>query len=292
MRKRLLIIGGSGFLGSNIARITSSDFEVYATYNSNPLQIRGCKFVPLDIRDKNQVSSVFKEIKPDVVIHTAALTLVDYCEEHAGEAWMINVVGTENVALAMKEIGGKLIYISTDAVFNGEKGMYSEEDNPNPLNVYAKTKLEGEKIVQHWLLGSLIIRTAFYGWSLRNKLAGWVVANLRRGVSLSLFTDIFFSPIFVGNLVEVMIEMYHQNLGGVYHVVGSERCSKYDFGLAIAQVFGLDKGYIQPSSVYEVGLVAPRAKDLSLDVTKISRLINTRLLNVEQGIIRFRMEEQ
>lgn len=290
MKEKLLITGGSGLLGSNIARMTAKDFEVCATYNSHPSQIPGCDFAPLDIRDEKQVISVFKRIKPKLVIHAAALVNVDYCEDHPKEAWSINVKGTENVALASKEVGAKLGYISTDSVFDGEKGMYTEEDVPQPLNVYAKTKLEGEITVQRWLPDSIIVRTAFYGWSLHNKLslAEWVVNELRAGKTLKMFTDVFFSPIFVDNLIEVIVEMYRKGLSGIYHVGGRERCSKYMFGQEIAQAFGLDSNYIQPYAIAEAGLKACRPKDVFLDIDKVSRAVDTRLLSVKEGITWFK----
>lgn len=287
-KQRLLITGGSGLLGSNIVRLTAKDFEVSATYNSHPYRTSGCQLLLLDIRDKQQVIAIFKEIKPDLVIHTAALIDVDYCQDHAEEAWMTNVEGTENVALASKEVGAKIIHTSTDSVFNGRKGMYVEEDVPDPLNVYARTKLEAEEKVQRWLPDGIILRTAFYGWSPGGSrsmsLAEWVISKLRNGERVLGFTDVFFSPIFVDNLIEAMIEVYRKKLSGVYHVAGSERCSKYAFGREIAQAFGLDKNLIQPSSVAEVGLKAPRPKDISLNVAKISGVIDTRLLGVKEGI--------
>jgi len=241
------------------------------------------------------VISTFKEIKPDLVIHTAALIDVDYCQDHAEEARMTNVEGTENVALGSKEVGAKMIYISTDSVFDGKKGMYAEEDVPHPVNIYARTKLEGKGRAQRWLPDSIIVRTAFYGWSPsdsnRVSLANWVVSGLREGRILPMFTDVFFSPILTNNLGEVLIEMCGKNLSGVYHVAGSERCSKYNFGLEIAQAFGLDKNLIRPSSIAEAGLRAPRPKDVSLNVTKISGAIDTQLLGVKEGIAWFKDSE-
>lgn len=290
MNEKLLITGGSGLLGSNIARMATKDFEVFATYNSHLSQIPGTEFVPLDIRDKQQVLFTFRKTTPNLVIHAAALANVDYCDAHPKEAWVINVEGTENVALASKEVGAKLLYISTDSVFNGEKGMYAEEDTPHPLNTYAKTKFKGEERVRHWLPYSIIVRTAFYGWSLHNKLslAEWVVNGLREGRTLNMFTDVFFSPIFVSNLVEVLIEMHHRNLSGIYHVAGNERCSKYMFGQEIAQAFGLNSKYIQPSSIAEAGFKACRPKDVSLNIDKASRAIDTPLLSVKEGIMWFK----
>ncbi len=280
-------------MGSNIARLTNSQFKVYATYNSYPCEIPGCEFVRLDITDREQVLALLREINPNLVIHAAALTNVDYCEEHPLEAWTINVEGTENVVLASKEVGAKVLYISTDSVFDGKEGMYAEEDAPHPLNIYAKTKLEGEQRVLHWLLDSIIVRTAFYGWSLRGdrSLAEWVVNNLRDGKPLKMFTDIFFSPIFVSNLTEALIEIYHLDLAGVYHVAGRERCSKYHFGQEVARAFEMSGSYIQPCSIKEVGLKAPRPRDVSLGISQVSGKIKTRLLDVREGIERFKEAE-
>jgi dTDP-4-dehydrorhamnose reductase len=290
VNERLLVTGGSGLLGSNIARTAAQDFEVYATYHSRGSRIPKTKFVQLDIRDKQQVGSVLKRIEPDLVIHAAALVNVDYCETHPEESWEINVEGTENVALASKEVNAKMIFISTDSVFDGEKGMYGEEDVPHPLNTYARTKLEGERRALHCLPDSTVVRTAFYGWSLHNglSLAEWVVGSLRQGETINLFTDVFFSPILATNLVEILLELHQRHLNGIYHIGGSERCNKYTFGQEIASIFWLDKDCIQPCSISEVGLKAPRPADASLNVDKISKVASTRLLGVEEGISRFR----
>ena len=269
-KQRLLITGGSGFLGSDIARSTIKGFKVYATYYTTPVQIAGCSFVPLDIRNREQTFSSLKEIKPDLVIHTAALVDVDYCEEHSEEAWSINTEGTENVALATREVGAKLVYISTDSVFDGEKGMYGEEDVPHPLNVYARTKLEGEARVRCCLPESIIIRTAFYGWGFPGKhsLADWLITQLKRGEKPKMFTEVLFSPIPINVLVAAMLEMCGKNLSGLYHVGGRERCSKYTFGLELARAFGFNESCIQPSTRAEAQLKAPRPKDISLNVNK------------------------
>ena len=234
--------------------------------------------------------SVFERVKPDLVIHTAGLVNVDYCEEHEDEAWVINVDGTENVAMAAKEVGAKLVYISTDSVFDGKKGMYTEEDVPHPHTVYARTKLAGEERVRHWLPDSIIVRTAFYGWSLHSKksLAEWVVNSLREGKKLRMWNDAFFTPTLVNNLAEVLLAMYRQCLSGIYHVGGRERCSKYAFGLELARAFGLNGNCIEPSSMDEAGFRAPRPRDPSLDSTRVSRAVNTRLLGIQEGVAWFK----
>lgn len=289
----LLITGGSGLLGSNIVKLASSRYRVYATYCSHPTDIPGSEFIPLDVTDRESTLSIFREIRPGLAIHAAALARVDYCEEQPQEAQKINVEGTENVAMAARETGTKLIYISTDSVFDGECGMYGEEAAPHPINNYARTKLAGEKTVQHLTENSIIVRTAFYGWSLRGQtsIAEWVVGNLRAGNSLGMFTDVFFSPIFVGNLAEALIEMGQRNLSGAYHVTGSERCSKYDFGQALAEAFGFDRHLVHPTSITEASLTALRPRDISLAVNKVSAEIYTPLLGLKEGVEQFKEQE-
>jgi len=289
MKGKILITGGSGLLGSNIVRMVARDFETCATYYSHPAQLSGCTFIPLDIRDERQTLSVLEKIEPELVIHTAALIDVDYCEEHPDEAWSINVQGTENVVRASRKVGAEFIYISTDSVFDGEKGMYVEECTPHPINVYARTKLEGELRVQRWLSEAMIIRTAFYSWGLSGKhsLADWVISQLKGGRFPRMFTDVFFSPVPVNVLVKVILEMYHQRLSGIYHVGGRERCSKYTFGLELAQALGFSGSDISRSVLADARLKAPRPKDISLNVNKILSLDGIYLPDLSEGIVQF-----
>lgn len=282
--------GGSGLLGNNIVRTIGGEFETFATYLNHPSDVVCCSFVPLDITRRESVLSMVQRIVPHLVIHTAGLVNVDYCERHEDETWVVNVEGTENIARAAKLVGARLINISTNAVFDGGIGMYTEDDPPNPLNVYARSKLEAERRVSFWLPEGLIVRTAFYGWSLHEKksLAEWVVENLRCGTRIKMFTDAFFTPILVNNLAEVLLTMYRAGLSGIYHVDGSERCSKYEFGRTVAEVFALDEGLIEPCSIADAGFAARRGMDLSLDTSKVTRAVGSRLLGLREGIARFK----
>jgi len=162
MKKRLLVTGASGLLGSKIAKIAREDYEVIPLYGSKPLNSNALK---LDITEREQVFSLFKKVKLDTVIHTASETNVDKCEIQKDHALRVNVEGTRNVASACSKLGAKLIYISTDYVFDGEKGNYTEQDKPNPINYYGVTKLEGEKQVTQNCQKYFILRASvLYGW--------------------------------------------------------------------------------------------------------------------------------
>jgi dTDP-4-dehydrorhamnose reductase len=241
----------------------------------------------MDITGYQDTSRKVMEIRPDVIIHTAALTNVDYCEENREQTWKINVEGTRNLAEIAEKTGSYLIYISTDSVFDGKKGLYKEEDKPNPQNYYAKTKLEGEKVLQKYDLEYAVIRTSIFGWNIQNKLslAEWILEGLKNKRVLTMFKDVFFSPILVNNLAEAIVEIYQRNLQGVWHVAGVEKCSKLHFAYKIAEIFGLDDTNIKPISVDESNLKAKRANDLSLDVGKAVKKLSVKLLDVEGGLI-------
>ncbi|MEN7982571.1 MAG: SDR family oxidoreductase, partial [Nanoarchaeota archaeon] len=170
---KVLITGGSGLLGSNLAEIFCKDFEVFIIFNKNPVKIDYCNEMKIDLIDFENVEKIIKKINPLIIIHCAALTNVDYCEKNPKEAKEINCDSTKNLARIGKEIGAKFIYISTDSIFDGETGGYSENDIPNPINVYAKTKLEGEEEVRKINGNYIIIRTNIYG---KNKIQKFSLA--------------------------------------------------------------------------------------------------------------------
>lgn len=287
---KLLVTGGSGLLGSHVIREALSIFHVFATYNRHRPQISDCDFIQLDIQDKEKVMSLFRDIEPNIVIHTAALRSVDYCEDHPDEAWAINVAGTENIASASLEFNAKLIHISSDSVFDGNKGMYTEKDVPDPITLYGKTKLEAEKRVQKIMPESIIVRTcSIYGWSLyEQSLAEWVLAELKQGKTIKMFADSFFTPILANNLAKALLEMVRKNLYGIYHVAGSERCSRFNFAVEIATAFGLDVAMVIPSTIAKSELKAPRPKDSSLVIDKAQRVLSIPLLGVKESIAWFK----
>jgi len=285
--EKVLITGGSGLLGCNLAKFTADKLKTYATYSLHPVKIKNCKMLSMEITDYQDTSRKVMEIRPDVIIHTAALTNVDYCEVNREQTSKINVEGTRNLAEIAEKTGSYLVYVSTDSVFDGEKGLYREEDMPNPQNYYAKTKLEGERILQKYDVKYAIIRTNIYGWNIQNKLslAEWILEGLKNERVLTMFKNVFFSPILVNNLAEAIFELYQRNLQGVWHVAGVERCSKLHFAYKIAKIFGLNNKKIKPISIDESNLKAKRPKDSSLDVSKAVRDLSVKLLDVEGGLI-------
>lgn len=288
--ERLLITGSSGLLGSNLVLHLSQRFQTIATYRGHRLKHDTCDNVQMDITHSDETWSVICQWKPQLVIHCAAETRVDYCEEYPEEAYRTNVLGTECLARAVASIGAKLLYISTDSVFDGKVGMYTEEAIPHPLNVYAHTKLAGEQVVMRHVADYLIVRTNIYGWNARPEfsLAEWILDCLDAGKEVPGFADIHFSPILVNDLVEVLAKMIDTDLRGIYHVGASERNTKLSFARMLCQVFDRDMALIRPAHSDEIGLKACRPKDTSLDVKKVTNILGRPMPKIIDGLWRFR----
>jgi dTDP-4-dehydrorhamnose reductase len=285
---RLLVTGGSGMLGSNVAYLGSNRFDTQITYNSHPVNVRKCAGAKMDLRDREDVTAAVERFKPHLIIHTAALLPAKLCEENPALARAINIDGVGYLCEAAKKVGAKLIHISTDWVFDGMKERYKEDDVPNPLNEYGRSKLEGEKVVQHSGVNHCIIRTSLYGWNLRTDkfcYAEMVLNKLEKGEEFCAPDDQFLAPILANILAEAMFEIYAKDITGVLSVTGSEACSRYHFCRTAAEVFGLNRDLVKPIpiSLEYFGVSAP--KHQSLDVTRAKSLLRTKLPGIREGLL-------
>ena len=292
MKKKLLVTGASGLLGNKIVELTKNDYITTPVHNTKPLQPNS---VMLDITDAGRVSNLFSKLKPDVVVHTASETNVDKCEIEKNHAWKINTEGTRNVAEACQRVDAKLIHISTDYVFNGEKGLYDEEDKPNPINYYGLTKLEGEKQVIQNCRNHIILRTSvIYGWhQWKRNFATWVINQLRQNKEITVVDDHYNTPTLADNLAEMAIEALQNDLLGLYHASGTERVSRYDFAIQIAKTFRLDPSLIKPIKMSQLAAwVAKRPKDSSLNTDKIQKHLKAKPLNITDGLNIMKQQEK
>lgn len=278
--ERIFITGGSGLLGSKFPTITH-DYEIITTYNENPKD----DAVKLDITNEKDVLGKIESLNPDLIIHSAALTNVDYCEDHQKEADRINAQGTLNLVNACQEIDAKFIYVSTDFVFDGKKGMYREDEKTNPLNYYAKSKLKGEEHIQNSDLNYVIARVSvLYGWHTNFNFVTWVINELKAGNQINIVTDEYNSPTYADNAAEAILNIYSKDRGGLYHIAGDERINRFDFAKNIAQVFELDATLVNPILSEELIRKAPRPMDSSLSVEKAQNNLDIKLLNTKEGL--------
>ncbi len=287
--QKVLVTGASGLLGINLVLQAANQYEVTGVVYSQ--QLKGIPFqvISADLTDEMELKSVIEQVKPELIINCAALANVDACEKNPVLAEDLNVTLPLRLAGICTSRAIQLVHISTDAVFDGISGNYRETDQPNPINVYARTKLAGEVAVHEANSQALIARVNFYGYSLsRNRsLAEFFLYNLAAGLTINGFTDVFFCPLLVQDLIDVLFQMSKKKLSGIYHVVSPEKISKYEFGVKIAKAFDLNESLIIPTSVKEGGLAAKRSPNLTLKIDKLLHDLGAAIPGQDQGINRF-----
>jgi dTDP-4-dehydrorhamnose reductase len=269
---RVGITGASGMLGTTLVNHLSKTHQIFATSRSKGLEGQNIKWNCFDLTDTVLLNQWLETTKLDIVIHCAAIVNVDACEENVDLATALHFETTKVISDYLGHNNGRLIYISTDSVFDGEKqGAYREVDAVNPLNVYAKTKLMGEALVQSMNNG-LALRTNIIGWTQRanTSFAEWMLRSLIENTPLNLFYDVHFSPLHVDELSLIIESIIERPVYGLYHCASSDSISKYDFGMKMAKVFSLPDSNITRVSVEEVDFKAERPKNMALDIQKIS----------------------
>ncbi len=285
-----LVTGVSGLLGLNFAlAVDGKKHMVTGIANTAPMTWASFKNYQCELTAPGSIEKLLDTHKPDVVLHCAAMANVDACENDPQAAHRVNGELPGEIAAACARRSVRMIQISTDAVFDGSRGNYGEGDETNPLSVYARTKLEGEKEVLDANPDALVARVNFYGWSAagNRSLGENFVHNLEAGREMMGFTDVIFCPMNILDLSELLVEVSDLNLRGLYHMTGAQAMSKYDFGVKIAQKFGFDPGLIKPVSVNESGLKAARSPNLSLSTEKLRAALGHDLPPFEDGLQKF-----
>jgi len=283
---KLVVTGASGLLGHKVAQLAlEKGHEVYSIFKEHPTNL-GTP-IKLDLTDQSQVSEIITKLKPQAIIHTAAYTNVESCEINQDMAWKVNAQATKHVATASASINSHLTYVSTDYVFDGEKGLYSEEDQPNPISYYGYTKLKGEEFVKDHAKEWCIARASvIYGWSQAQKpnFATWLINNLHQGKYVKVLTDQYVSPTFNINLAEMLLEIAERKITGILHTAGATRVSRYEFSLKLAEVFNLNTHLIKPAEMNEMLWQAKRPKDSSLNVSRANALLHRKPLKLESAL--------
>lgn len=291
---RILVTGASGLLGLNLS-LGMVGTQTIVGVDRSKLARTPFALLKTDLLEPGACSRLMDDVRPDAIIHTAANAIVDACESDPQGAHLINAEFPGQLAELCAKRGVRLVHISTDAVFDGTKaGFYNEEDQPNPLGVYARTKLEGERNVSSANPQAAITRVNFFGWSLpgTRSLSEFFYNHLSKGQPANGFTDVWFCPMFVGDLADTLIKILENGLMGLYHAVGSEALTKYEFGVKIARQFGFDEGLVRPISVEESSLKAKRSHILRLSVHRLSTALGTTIPGVSTGIEKFYTQYQ
>jgi dTDP-4-dehydrorhamnose reductase len=286
---RILVTGASGLLGLNLSLETAKEHTVFGVANQHALHTDAFHVLQADLLSPGAIERLLEQTRPDWVIHCAALANVDACESAPELAQRLNSEVPAKLARHVARGGARLVHISTDAVFDGQRGEYTEEDTPNPLSIYARTKLSGEYAVAEANPEAIIARVNLFGWSLNGNrsLGEFFVNNLRAGRGVNGFVDVYFCPLLVNDIAQILLRMLAKGLTGLYHVVSSDCLTKYDFGVRIAHQFGLDANLITPTSVTEGGLKAARSPRLTLRTERLSGVLGQPLPRISPAIERF-----
>lgn len=294
---RILICGSNGLLGQRLALLlcTQTQYEVLNTshHRSFVFDRQLFDYTQLDIRRKGDTKSLISSFQPDVIVNAAAVTDVDWCEEHREEAWHVNAVGVENLVEAAKKVGAKLIHASTDYVFDGRSGPYSEQDRPAPLSYYGKTKLAGENAIRISGIPHAIVRTVVlfgYGIDVRDNFALWVVKNLRAGKRIHCATDMVGNPTYVADLSYAVTRIFELNREGLFHLCGPERLSQFEFAHKIARAFELDGSLIAPVATAELKRPAHRPLSSGFITLRAETELGFKPMALDQALVMMKRE--
>ncbi|MFT5519464.1 MAG: dTDP-4-dehydrorhamnose reductase [Enterobacterales bacterium] len=292
-KKKVLITGGSGLLGINWALAIKDNYDVVLGLHSKEVILEGVETIKIDIENIEVFRKEIDKMSPDIIVHTAGMTNVEQCENDFDMAEYINCTLSKNIATICNEKNIKLIHISTDHLYDGREKNLTENDFTCPVNVYGKTKLEGERVVFEECPDSLIVRTNFFGWGgpYKQSFSDWIVSNLRAGNKIKLFDDVFYTPILIDKLACVSMKFIAGNVKGIVNIVGDERISKYDFCSKLAKEFELPEDLIERAKIASSKCLTLRPLDMSLSNQYAQSLHGGKIGNVNEYLTELKAQE-
>lgn len=288
--KKILITGGSGLLGQYLNISISEKFDLLTTYLNNIGNCTGFQAEKIDVRDNKKLREIFSSFKPEVLIHTAAITNpVIKTGQSEKDYFDVNVTATKNLAELSDRFGAKLIYVSTDLVYAGYRGsMLKEDAKLIPASLYAETKLMGEVKIKDTFDNFIILRTALlYGFGLYHSRCHFhnIYENLKNNKSVKLFTDQFRTPILLEEATTIIAKLALMNIKGeTINLGGKERVSRYELGDLLCEIAGFDKSLLQKITMDEFPEL-PKVKDVSLNTAKLQSL-GFKQKSIEENILK------
>jgi len=285
---KFLVTGSFGLVGTQITKdLVEQNHTVFSCYYKE----KPAYGIPilLDLADKNKIIQTILETNPDRIIHLAAITDVDLCEEDKELAFLINAKATEILAKQAAKIGAFFLYVSTDYVFDGNDKLKKENNPTNPLGYYGQSKLEGEFALNNLASSWCIARTStpFGLHKTKKSFPIWVKENLESNKEIPVLVDQFTSPTYVPNLSKMLIEITLRQITGVIHVAGATRISRYEFAELLSQKLELNKTLLKPITSNEINWKAKRPLDSSLDISLATEILREKPQTLEQSLDHF-----
>jgi dTDP-4-dehydrorhamnose reductase len=290
---RILITGSNGLLGQKLVQLagTKTDLAVLATGRGECriLQLpANVQYQSCDITSEENVLRIMQTFSPDVIIHSAAMTNVDECELNPEACRLQNVEATRNVIRASEETGAHLIHLSTDFIFDGQKGPYSEQDQPNPISIYGESKLEAEVLVKNARCPWSILRTVLvYGIApglSRSNIILWVKASLEQGKEIQVVDDQFRTPTLAEDLAMGCMLVAEKNAEGIFNISGKDFLTPYEMAMQTADFFGLNKSLIKKATAATFSQPAKRPPRTGFHIEKAERVLGYQPHSFAEGI--------
>ncbi|MCF7885493.1 MAG: SDR family oxidoreductase [Candidatus Marinimicrobia bacterium] len=289
--QKVLVTGGSGFLGSNVVKKLKTDYRVICGYHNFPPDEKN--IIKLDFNTISAIKSRLNKIEPEIVIHTAALSKPGLCHEYPEKASIVNVNATSEIAAWCQKNAARLIFTSTDMVYSGQSPIYKEDDQINPVNKYGQTKAAAEKTIQKNCQNFVILRLALMhgrGIYKRNYSSEWLETDLRKkqkdceSEPIGLYTDQYRSMISVKNVAMVLKELIEKNTTGIFNIGGPDAINRYEFGTLLCNLLGISKKLIKPVRFRDINPKVQSPLNVTLDVSKAKNELQTELLPIKEGL--------
>ena len=286
MKRKIILTGATGLFGSNVIRKFKNKNNLILWGHKKKIKIQGHEIHKVDLTNFLELKKKLKKIKPKVIIHSAALTNVDLCEQEVVKAYNFNSKVTENLAILCKKLKIKMIYLSSDQIYNGKKRAYKEDDKISPINIYGLTKFLGESYIRSNLKKFLIIRTNFFGLGTKSRksLSDFILDNLKKKRKIYMYTDVFFNPLYVGSLIEYIFKLESLNLTGIFNLTSDQKITKYRFAVKIAKKFNLEKKLIIPSKICTKKNKVKRPSNMFLINKKLKKTLKIANININDEI--------
>lgn len=281
-----LITGSAGFFGTNAAQFLNGRVSLIGQARKLKSSNHYPQVVGLDLIDTAGAGALIRSVKPDIVLHGAAVSGHETAANDPAQAFAVNVLATKAIAEATCDIGARMVHISTDALFSGTRGNYSEGDPVDPFSVYGETKFAGEEAVRGAIEEHLIVRTNFFGWSETGSksVLEFFVNSLRAGTRVRGYPDFIVTSMYVQTLMQTIWNLGELGVKGTVNVASSDALSKYEFGVAVARQFGLDSELIAMQGPVEGEHATSRTRDLSLNTDLVASLMGGPMQTQSDGI--------
>ena len=297
IKKRILVVGANGMLGQSLCRYYSktNNVQLFACSLEGESVFKGVDYSTCNITKRESVKKVVLDFYPDYIINASAYTNVDLSETEREEAWKVNVKGVEYLSEAARIIDSRIIHISSDYIFDGKDGPYAEDEKPNPLGYYARTKLAGENALKiSGVLHSILRTNVLYGADSNCKIdfVRWLINSLRDGKEVRIVTDQINNPTFVDDLVQGIAKVIEFNKTGIYNIGGKEFLSRFEFSEKIAEFFELDKNLIKPVTTEELNQPARRPLKSGLITLKAETELGYKPHTVKEALAKIKKDLQ